>query len=327
MRKTEKEKIYRLTISALEEGAKNKSALFSAVAKRMGLSTEELANKCPSGKCAALRAELGQILEELLGRGLIKDTDGILSLTETRPVTIKALECEKKILSMLSGNALTKREIRAGLEEYFGTRRTATNKDDHLLFSHLGQILKRLVSERTLVLREDKYSVSPKKVALVGDLHSTLELKAEFLEKIHAKGGEFFEHYFLNLLVKYLSCHGKTVIEGYVTGGADDGGIDGVIKTEDCLGFKETIMVQTKNRNTHAPETEVRGFYGAVCAKMGSRGIFVTSSDFHSSASKFLSTIDNCVGINGTRIFEMAVECSYGIKNKGGKYVIDDKII
>ena len=327
MKKHEKERIYKLAVGVLEGKAQNRDALFSAVAGKMGFSREELTDKCASGKCATLRAELGQTVAELLGRGLIKETNGVLSLTETRPVTIKALECEKQILTMLKDKPLTKYEIRAGLEEYFGTRKTASVRDDHMLFSHLGQILKRLLSERTLILNEDRYGISPKKIATVGDLHSTLELKVEFLDRVHAKGGEFFEHFFLNLLVKYLSLHGKTVINAYVTGGADDGGIDAVVLTEDCLGFKETVMVQTKNRSTHTPETEVRGFYGAVCAKMGSRGIFVTSSDFHSSAIKFLSTIDNCVGINGGKIFEMAVECSYGIKGRGGKYAIDDKVI
>jgi len=85
-------------------------------------------------------------------------------------------------------------------------------------------------------------------------------------------------------------------------------------------------MVQTKNRNDHSTETEVRGFYGAVCAAQGSRGIFATSSDFHPMAKKFLDSIDNCVGVNGERIFAMATDVSYGIKRVDGKLVIDKAI-
>jgi hypothetical protein len=33
------------------------------------------------------------------------------------------------------------------------------------------------------------------------------------------------------------------------------------------------------------------------------------------------------VGVNGTKIFEMAMECAYGIKKQGGKYVIDERVL
>ena len=100
-----------------------------------------------------------------------------------------------------------------------------------------------------------------------------------------------------------------------------------MVRTIDSLGFKETIMVQTKNRSETTTETTVRGFYGAVCAQQGSRGIFVTISDFHPSAIKLLNSIDNCVGINGDKIFSMACDTSYGIKREGDKLTIDKEII
>jgi len=86
-------------------------------------------------------------------------------------------------------------------------------------------------------------------------------------------------------------------------------------------------MVQTKNRTDTTNETTVRGFYGAVCARQGSRGIFVTSSDFHYSAKAFLDSIDNCVGIDGDGIFKMAVETRYGIKKVGSELTVDEKIL
>ena len=86
-------------------------------------------------------------------------------------------------------------------------------------------------------------------------------------------------------------------------------------------------MVQTKNRAEIATETDVRGFYGAVCANQGSRGIFAISSDFHPAAKKFIDSIDNCVGINGEKIFAMAIDTSYGIKRESGKLLIDRKVL
>ena len=153
-----------------------------------------------------------------------------------------------------------------------------------------------------------------------------LKLKVEFLSKLHAKGGEFFEHYFMNLLAKYLIRCGKTVTESFVTGSSADGGIDGIAKTVDALGFRETIMVQTKNRNSITNETDVRGFYGAVCAAQGSRGIYAVTSDFHPTAKAFLASIDNCVGINGEKLFTMAADTSYGIIRKNGILSIDSEV-
>ena len=86
-------------------------------------------------------------------------------------------------------------------------------------------------------------------------------------------------------------------------------------------------MVQMKNRSATINETDVRGFYGAVCAKQGSRGIFATISDFHPMAQSFLDSIDNCVGVNGDKIFAMAYDTAYGIKRVEDKLTIDYEII
>ena len=99
------------------------------------------------------------------------------------------------------------------------------------------------------------------------------------------------------------------------------------MKTEDVMGFRETIMIQTKNRIDIVSETDVRGFYGAVCAKRGTRGIYACMSDFHSAANAFLGGLDDCIGVNGDRIFRMAVECLYGIKKANGKLTVDTRII
>ena len=227
---------------------------------------------------------------------------------------------------MLRKEPLEKAEIRKRLSEVFRIKETSTDKDDHKLFTYTGQILKRLTDEKIIVLNGQKYEIAAAMHAELGNRQQILALMADFLSLIHSKGGEFFEHYFMNLLAKYLVRSGKTVIESKTTGGAEDGGIDGIAKTVDSLGFRETVMVQTKNRLDHTAEKEVRGFYGAVCAAQGSRGIFVTSSDFHPAAKKFLDSIDNCVGVNGEKIFSMATDVSYGIIRSDGKLMIDTKL-
>jgi restriction endonuclease Mrr len=171
------------------------------------------------------------------------------------------------------------------------------------------------------------YSIAEARCAELCSRQDVLSLKGDFLTLIHSKGGEFFEHFFMNLLEKYLIRCGKIVTESYVTGGSADGGIDGIAKTVDSLGFRETVMVQTKNRNDIAVETDIRAFYGAVCAAQGSRGIYAITSDFHPAAKEFLNSIDNCVGINGEKLFTMAVDTSYGLIRKNGILTIDSEVI
>lgn len=191
----------------------------------------------------------------------------------------------------------------------------------------MGDVLRFMVREEILVQTDGGYALAGKIAARINDISSILTLKSAFLSKLHSRGGEFFETYFMTLLGKYVTLFGKTVLSNSTTGGSADGGIDGIMETVDMLGFRETVMVQTKNRMDPTNETTARGFYGAVCARQGSRGIFATSSDFHPAAKEFFESIDNCVGVDGSKLFEMAVKTKYGIKRVGTQLTVDEKII
>ena len=276
---------------------------------------------------AALDKKIDGAIADMLSKGILQKSNGYIRRNSERPVSIRIERCEEEILKLLSKEALTRDELRERLVKIFRTDDTSTTRDDAKLASYTSQILKKLVSEKAISFDGGIYSPAPKKTAELKNRAEIIALMADFLALLHSKGGEFFERYFMSLLAKYLIRCGKTVIESRTTGGSSDGGIDGIAKTVDSLGFRETIMVQTKNRTDLTLETDVRGFYGAVCANQGSRGIFVTSSDFHPAAEKFLDSIDNCVGINGEKIFAMAIDTSYGIKREGGKLTIDREVL
>ena len=314
-------RIYRLIIDEIERGSSDRIEIIDrTVAKLCGDGV------CPTDR-SRVRGEVGAILSEMQDKGVVSVAKDNLVLNTSRPIALRAENCEREIINLLKKEPMTKAAIRSSLEKFFGTDRTTTQKDDQTLYSLIGQVLKRLTTLGVLTQTEGRYAVAPEKIAKVDDIASILSLKAEFITRLHAKGGEFFEHYIMTLLSKYLSKYGKTVTEYHTVGGAMDGGIDGIMKTVDVLGFRETIMVQAKNRNDLTVETTVRGFYGAVCAAQGSRGIFATTSDFHPTALSLLESIDNCVGVNGEKIFFMAIECQYGVKKKHGKYTIDTKVI
>lgn len=320
-----RKKIYSTLLRVLGNGTMSRGELISkAAAEISGLCPGK---ECPVGPTTELRGALGSAISDMEAGGVLShEEDGRLRLASSKPIALRAESCEKEILAHLTVSPMTKREIREALVKHFGTDKTLSTRDDEILYTLIGQVTKRLLGYGVILLDGGKYMIAPEKAARLDDINEYARLKSELISRIHAKGGEFFEHYILTLLSKHFERTGKRIVECYVTGGSADGGIDGIIKTEDALGFREHLMIQAKNRLELTTETAVRSFWGAVCAAQGSRGIFATTSDFHQSAAKFLSGIDNCVGVNADTIVRLACECEYGVKKHQGKYTIDKKI-
>lgn len=328
MKSAEHARIYKRISELLTRSPRNRAELVAGCLSHFGLSDSELGDRSAGSRQNVLRGQIGEIINEMHESGLVGlDRVGRYFLVTDAPVVVRIERCEREIIKALTDGKKTKQELRDGLMTVIGAAKTATRRDDDLVSTYMGHILKRLCDRGAVTLLDGVYSLSEKASVRAEDINAMASLKAEFIARLHSRGGEFFENYFMALIKRYYERCGKKVHECYVTGGSADGGIDGVVKTEDGLGFIETVMVQTKNRLEMPSETDVRGFYGAVCARHGSRGIYVTTSDFHSGAKAFLDSIDNCVGVNGERIFRMAAECGYGIKKCGGRLTVDERII
>ena len=321
-------KLYKTVTEVLAKSPRTRKQLIADVIGDLQLTREQLADRGVNSLQNILRSRLGTMINDMQKHGVITlDEQMRYTLVYEKPITVRVEGCEREIFRALSESPMTRIEIRNRVLTALGADKTASLLDDEKIYACTGQIIKHLKDDGAIALEGGRYSLSPKLVAKADDVNALLSLRSEFLSAVHTQGGEFLENYFMALLARYMEKQGKKVLECYVTGGTEDGGIDGIIKTEDPLGFRETIMVQTKNRMIVIDETAVRGFYGAVCAKQGSRGIYVVSASFHSGAKKFLDSIDNCVGVDGNRLFSMALECLYGIKKTAGGLVIDEKII
>lgn len=319
---------YNAILDALDNAPIGRRELLELAVRSFGLSSSELSDDATGCRRRELIAKLGAVLNAMTERRIVLcDKNGKYRRNVDKPVAVRIESCEEEILRMLEASPMTRAKIRERLIKTFRTDETASDKDDSKLMSFTGQILKRLVEERMLKFDGRVYSVAEGMRARLGSRRGLVALRGEYLSLLHMKGGEFFEHYFMTLLGKFLTLSGVKVLESRATGGAEDGGIDGICKTVDCLGFRETILVQTKNRSDFSTETDVRGFWGAVCAMGGSRGIFATSSDFHPMAEKFCDGIDNCTFIDGERLFDMARKASYGITEKDGVLTVDRSIL
>lgn len=310
--------IYRAVLDAISDGNKTREGIIEYCVALLG----------GDGPFGEMRGRIGALINDMHVKGVIsRHRDGEYYLKTDKPVAIRIEACEEELLALFKDGAqLSRQEIKARLVSVFQTDRTATERDDSQLFTYVGKILKHLTLENYLACENGLYYAIPESRARIESRREVLSLRGRFLKRIHRMGGEFFESFFINLLTKYFKLHGKNVLEAYVTGGSLDGGIDGVCVTRDGLGFQETVMVQTKNRTVTMSETDVRGFYGAVCAKRGTRGIFATTGELHEAAWEFLSGVSDCVGIDGARVFELALETGYGIKKENGDLYIDEEI-
>ncbi len=321
-------KINRSITKILEKKPLTRNELISACMQSLEISSNDKLDTGIGSLYNKARISIGECINEMHASSFIGiDNHGRYYLITSRPVIIRIEKCEKELIKALSEGPKSQKELKDILSSIFGADKTATKKDDDILSTYIGQLLKKLISYGAVINSESIYSLSEHISAAADNINEMMALKSEFIEKLHSKGGEFFENYFMTLLSKYSKKHGKKILECYVTGGSSDGGIDGVMKTEDSLGFREITMVQTKNRLEIATETDLRGFYGAVCAKRGTRGIYAITSDFHSGAVNFVKELDDCIGVNGDKIFSMAIECLYGIKKSGGKLIVDSKIL
>ena len=164
-------RIYRLIIDEIERGTTSRGELID---RTVGKICKE--DTCPADR-SRLRGEVGAVITEMQENGVVSVAKDNLVLNTTRPVALRAENCEREIINLLREGPLTRAAIRSRLERFFGTDRTATQKDDQTLYSLIGQVLKRLTTLGVITLSEGRYLIAPEKMASVDDISSILSLR------------------------------------------------------------------------------------------------------------------------------------------------------
>lgn len=143
--------------------------------------------------------------------------------------------------------------------------------------------------------------------ALVDTLNDNLE--AELLQMILDHDENFFERLVVDLLEKMGYGRGK------VTQSTNDGGIDGIITTDE-LGFSP-IMTQAKRYDKGVVgRPDIQAFAGAIGSC--TRGVFITTGRFAQTARVFADNYPHAtlVLIDGKKLAQLMVKYNLGVSTE-----------
>ena len=138
------------------------------------------------------------------------------------------------------------------------------------------------------------------------------ELVDELLNKLKKSSPSFFEGIVIELLVK-MGYGGSRADAGKAIGKSGDGGIDGIIK-EDRLGL-DVVYIQAKRwDNNPVGRPDVMQFAGALQMQKANKGIFITTSRFTDDARSYISQIGSkIVLLDGEQLTNLLIEHDVGV--------------
>ena len=331
------EQVRNLIFRELKDAPENtrRKDLIERCIRALGFTPAEMRDGSTSSPVVRAKSRIGMILSSAQKAGYILESEsGKLQLIGVGHHVVGQEKARDYILSLLErAGSMSKSQILRQAETDFGVDKTTDRKDDSDLHAVLRTELAKLEEEGHLLRHGYQLRLTVDTTYPNTEMGSVLraashggDLKKCFLRAVHIRGGEWFESYCVDLLDSYYRSCGKEVLSASVTGGSDDGGIDGIIKTQDSLGYRETVLMQMKNRKAVMVPKDLREFYGAVCAENGTRGIFITVSSFHPEAWRFINRVDNLTGLDGEKLYELACVCGKGILLENGAFSLDEAL-
>jgi restriction system protein len=264
--------------------------LVPEVAKRLGLSSEDVAETIPSGMsrfdnrvmwAVSYMFQAGVVSRPRRGYAEITDRGHELLTAGHDRITVKILEQYPEFVEF---------------KQRAGTRKPAAAEEPATGAS---------VGEE---------EVTPAELVERAEGEANAAVQAELLRRIHAQPPDFLERLVLKLLVAM----------GYgerIDGAADhvgrpgDEGIDGVVR-QDPLGI-DVVYLQAKR---YAPDStvgrpDIQAFVGALHGAQANRGIFITTSRFSPGAMEYAERVGvRVILIDGSRLTELMLRYGIGVE-------------
>lgn len=141
-------------------------------------------------------------------------------------------------------------------------------------------------------------------------------LAQDILERTRKVTPAFFEDLLIELLVT-MGYGGTGDGAAHALGKTGDNGVDGVID-QDPLGVDQ-IYIQAKRyaQGNNVGAGDIRDFFGALNLKKAQKGIFITTSEFTSSAKETAQNLGTrIVLINGTELAKLMLRYNIGSRDE-----------
>jgi restriction system protein len=136
------------------------------------------------------------------------------------------------------------------------------------------------------------------------------DLGHELLEKVRNNTPEFFEKLVVDLMVS-MGYGGSRADAAESIGQSGDEGVDGIIK-EDRLGL-DVIYLQAKRWHGPVGRPEIQKFVGALTGKRAKRGVFISAGTFTKEAIGYVSSIEpKVVLIDGDALVNYMIDFGIG---------------
>lgn len=143
------------------------------------------------------------------------------------------------------------------------------------------------------------------------ELKLRAQLSSDLLDLMSRMDPYRFEQLVVDLLFA-MGYGGSRAEAAQVTQKSNDGGIDGII-SEDRLGL-DVIYVQAKRWQSTVGREPIQSFVGALAGKHATKGVFITTSDFHKNALDYARGVTHkIILINGQRLAELMIEYGVGV--------------
>ena len=146
-------------------------------------------------------------------------------------------------------------------------------------------------------------------------------LAQEVLERTRKVSPDFFEDLLIELLIA-MGYGGAGEGAAHALGKTGDNGVDGVID-QDPLGVDQ-IYIQAKRyaEGNNVGAGDIRDFFGALNLKRAQKGIFITTSDFTSSAQDTANNLGmRIVLINGKELAKLMLRYNIGSRDEEVLYI------
>lgn len=141
-------------------------------------------------------------------------------------------------------------------------------------------------------------------------------LAQDILERTRKVTPDFFEYLLIELLIA-MGYGGAGEGAAHALGKTGDNGVDGVID-QDPLGVDQ-IYIQAKRyaEGNNVGAGDIRDFFGALNLKRAQKGIFITTSDFTSSAQDTANNLGmRIVLINGKELAKLMLRYNIGSRDE-----------